>query len=55
MVREAVNKKVNKKGKRRSYKEYRVLEEKVVRKRRCKEERVLRENIGRKRSSKVGR
>ena len=50
MVREAVNKKVNKKGKRRSYKEYRVLEEKVGRKRSCKEEKGLEETVGRKRS-----
>ena len=52
MVREAVNKKVNKKGKRRSYKEYGVLEEKVGRKRSCKEERVLEEKVGKRRSCK---
>ena len=52
MVREAVNKKVNKKGKRRSYKEYGVLEEKVVRKRSCREERVLEEKVGGKGSCK---
>ena len=52
MVREAVNKKVNNKGKRRSYKEYRVLEEKVGRKRSCKEERMLEEKVGKRRSCK---
>ena len=52
MVREAVNKKVSKRGKRKSYKEYRVLEEKVVRKISCKEERMLEDKEGRKRSCK---